>query len=108
MPAAVRTSCPVSGLSPGLRLPSLSEAEHPQQSPMPVIGILCSSRAESYAPRLAAFMQGLKEAGFVEGQNFATEFRWANDQYDRLPDLAADLVRRRVTLIAAIGNNLPA
>jgi putative ABC transport system substrate-binding protein len=51
-------------------------------------------------------MQGLKDAGFVEGQNLAIEFRWANDQYDRLPDMAVDLVRKRVALIATIGNNL--
>ena len=53
-------------------------------------------------------MQGLKEAGFVEGQNLAIEARWADDRYDQLPALAAELVRARVALIVAIGNSLPA
>jgi putative ABC transport system substrate-binding protein len=75
---------------------------------MPVIGILSSTAAAGFAPRTAAFMQGLKETGFVTGQNLATEYRWADDQYDRLPDMAADLVRRRVSLIASLGNNLTA
>jgi putative ABC transport system substrate-binding protein len=69
-----------------------------------VVGILGTTTAESY--RLVAFMQGLKEAGFIEGQNVGIEQRWANNQYDRLPEMAADLVRTRVSLIAAIGNNL--
>jgi hypothetical protein len=55
---------------------------------------------------MAVFLQGLKEAGFIEGQNLGVEQRWANNQYDRLPEMAADLVRTRVSLIAAIGNNL--
>jgi putative ABC transport system substrate-binding protein len=80
-----------------------------QQRPAtPVIGILSSTTAEGYSPRTVAFMQGLKEAGFVEGRNLAIEYRWADDQYDRLPDMAVDLVRKRVSLIAAIGNNLTA
>jgi len=79
-----------------------------QRRTLPVIGILSSTTADGFAPRTAAFMQGLKEAGFVEGLNLAIEYRWADDQYDRLPDMAADLVRRRVSLIAAIGNNLTA
>jgi putative ABC transport system substrate-binding protein len=83
-------------------------AARAQQAPLPVIGILGSSTVETWALRTANFMQGLKEIGFVEGQNVAIESRWANDQYDRLPGLAADLVSRRVSLIAAIGNNLPA
>jgi putative tryptophan/tyrosine transport system substrate-binding protein len=80
-----------------------------QQRTMPVIGILSESRAESVVTtRLPAFMQGLKESGFVEGQNVAIEFRWANNEVDRLPDLAADLVRRRVSLIVTLTTNLPA
>jgi putative ABC transport system substrate-binding protein len=74
---------------------------------MPVIGILGSGTAETWVTR-PAFQQGLKEGGFVEDQNVALEFRWANDDYDRLPELAADLVRRRVSVVLAIGNNLPA
>jgi putative ABC transport system substrate-binding protein len=80
-------------------------AARAQQPVMPVIGILGSS-AEWGSP--AAFQQGLKEGGFVEGQNVAFEFRWANNDNDRLPDMAADLVRRRVSVVLAIGNNLTA
>jgi putative ABC transport system substrate-binding protein len=73
-----------------------------QQPGMPVIGVLNSETFESEAERIAAFRQGLKESGFVEGQNVAIEFAWAKGQYDRLPDLAADLVRRHVAVIVAI------
>jgi putative tryptophan/tyrosine transport system substrate-binding protein len=74
-----------------------------QQPEMPVIGLL-STRAPGQDPHLlAAFGQGLKEAGYVEGQNVAIEYRFAENQYNRLPALAADLVRRQVTVIAALG-----
>jgi putative ABC transport system substrate-binding protein len=94
----------VAGLSVAAGWPKAARA---QQRTMPVVGILGSATAEVYASRMAAFMQGLKEAGFVPGQNVVLEQRWANDQYDRLPEMAADLVRAKVSLIAAIGNNLP-
>jgi putative ABC transport system substrate-binding protein len=68
---------------------------------MPVIGFLNSSDSSGDRVRLTAFRQGVRETGYVEGQNVAIEHRWAQDQHDRLPDLAADLVRRQVTVIAA-------
>jgi len=79
-----------------------------QERAGPVIGILGSTTAAGQAQRMAIFMQALKEAGFLEGQNVAIEQQWASDQYDRLPDMAADLVRRRVSLIVTMGNNLAA
>jgi putative ABC transport system substrate-binding protein len=72
-----------------------------QQPVMPVIGYLSALSAKQAALQLAAFRRGLNEFGFVEGQNIAIEFRWADGQFDRLPGMAADLVRRPVTLIVA-------
>jgi putative tryptophan/tyrosine transport system substrate-binding protein len=74
-----------------------------QQKAMPVIGFLGSASPGRTAPLLAAFHQGLGETGYVEGQNLAFEYRWAEGRYDRLPALAADLVVRKVDLIAADG-----
>jgi putative tryptophan/tyrosine transport system substrate-binding protein len=71
-----------------------------QPAAMPVIGFLHSGAADQYVERLAAFRRGLSEAGLVEGQNIAVEFRWADGQVDRLPALAADLVQRNVAVIA--------
>jgi ABC-type uncharacterized transport system substrate-binding protein len=74
-----------------------------QQPAMPVIGFLDSSSADDYAPFLAVFRVGLNEAGFVEGRNISIEYRWADGRYDRLPALAAELVRVPVTVLVATG-----
>jgi len=73
---------------------------------VPVIGYLSGGAPGFSAPYAAAFRQGLSEAGFVEGQNVAAEYRWAEGRYDRLPALAADLVQRRVDVIAASGGDV--
>jgi hypothetical protein len=78
-----------------------------QQPAMPVIGWLGSESRESERDRVISFRQGLKEAGYVEGQNVAIEYRWADGQYSRLPALATDLVRRQVTAIALTGEAEP-
>src|SRR5262245_14292347 len=73
-----------------------------QQPATLVIGFLSSSALADRARYLPAFRQGLRETGYVEGQNVVIEYRWAQDQHDVLPDLAADLVRRQVSVIAAM------
>ena len=83
-----------------LAMPLATRAQTPS---MPVIGFLGSASAAQFAPYVAGFRRGLNETGYVEGKNVAIEFRWAEGHYDRLPALAADLVRRQVAVIFTTG-----
>ena len=74
---------------------------HAQQTPIPVVGFINAASAQNYTRQLAAFLKGLGESGYVDGRNVAVEYRWAEDQNDRLPAMAADLVHRQVVVIAA-------
>jgi putative tryptophan/tyrosine transport system substrate-binding protein len=79
-------------------------AARAQQSATPVIGFLHGGSLAVFAPLLDGFHRGLEESGYTEGKNVAIEYRWAENQYDRLPGMAADLVRRQVTVIFAGGS----
>jgi putative tryptophan/tyrosine transport system substrate-binding protein len=78
------------------------------QQPTPVIGLLGAVSPSGFTERMRGFRQGLKESGYVEGENVVIDYRWAENQLERLPDLAADLVRKQVSLIAAHGGTAPA
>jgi len=83
-------------------------AARAQLAALPVIGLLGSASPDLSADRLRPFRQGLSETGYVEGNNVVIEYRWAEGQNDRLPALAADLVRHKVTVIAVLGNTFDA
>jgi len=87
---------------------TLPLAARAQQSPVPVIGYLGNTVPQAWTGRLQAFRQGLSDAGFVEGRNVAIEYRWSDGQYDRLPELAADLVRLGVNVIVTPGSTASA
>jgi putative ABC transport system substrate-binding protein len=82
-------------------------AARAQQPAMPVVGFLGAGSLENWLLYLAAFRKGLNETGFVEGQNVAIEYRWAEGQHDRVAELAADLVRRRVAVVVVPGSGSP-
>jgi putative tryptophan/tyrosine transport system substrate-binding protein len=86
-------------VAPSLLWPLATRA---QQQAMPVVGILGISAPETIGDRLRAFRLGLKEVGYIDGENLAIDYRWTENQFDRLPELAADLVRRRVAVITTV------
>src|SRR5256885_16230984 len=90
----------IAGLASTAAWPVVARGQRPE---MPVIGYLGAQSAGDYRNVIAPFLQGLKETGYVEGQNVAVEYRWAENKLDQLPALAADLVRRRVAVIVAGG-----
>src|SRR6516164_1424076 len=91
----------IAGLGSAATLPVLARA---QQLAMPVVGFVNAGAADGSEGYVAAFRKGLGETGYVEGQNVIVEYHWLDGQYDRLPALMADLVRRRVAVIASFAN----
>src|SRR5215470_846329 len=95
----------IAGLVSAVTWPVVARAQQPA---LPVVGFLNSGSLDRYRALLDAFRQGLKDGGYVEGRNVAIESRWADGHSARLPELAADLVRRRVSLIASTGGSASA
>jgi putative ABC transport system substrate-binding protein len=95
----------IAGLGGTVAWPLVARAQQPA---MPVIGLIDSRSPDALTERLRGFRQGLKDTGHVEGENVAIEYRWAENQFDRLPALAADLVRRQVAVIATSGGTAAA
>ena len=92
----------LSTLGAAAALPAVTRAQQPA---LPLIGFLSGASATPFAHLVAAFRQGLGDSGFVEGQNVAIEYRWAEGRYERLPEMAVELVRRRVAVLVATGND---
>jgi putative tryptophan/tyrosine transport system substrate-binding protein len=88
----------IAGVGSAAAWPLAAQAQRPT---LPVVGVLQSSSIQARRPHIAAFLKGLAESGFVDGQNVSLEYLWANEHYERLPELAAELVRQRVKVIAA-------
>jgi putative tryptophan/tyrosine transport system substrate-binding protein len=95
----------IAGLGSAAAWPLVARA---QQRAMPVVGLLGAASAQGYSAEVAVLRQALRESGFIEGQNLAIEYRWAEDQFDRLPALADDLVSRRVAVIITAGGTATA
>jgi putative ABC transport system substrate-binding protein len=95
----------IAGLGSAVAWPVVAQA---QQSAMPVVGFLHDGTPDDYAGAIEGFRQGLNESGFFEGRNLAIEFQWARFESARLPEFAADFVRRRVTVIATPGSPVAA
>jgi ABC-type uncharacterized transport system substrate-binding protein len=83
-------------------------AARAQQASLPIVGVVSGRSRHADAPSAAAFHKGLNQSGYVDGQNVTVEYHWVEGQYDRLPGLMADLVRRQVNVIATTGNNTTA